>query len=117
MLKITVGKKEQLNLENIMVLRINNNGINNYVITYMESTKQRILLASGMSEIVFIKKCLNEKLEIKRENISKYMIPEYIKLYNTYLGKNNYQACLGMLQVLEKELNFGCQTNNLNLLK
>ena len=110
-----ISKKEQLSLDNIMMLQINGN----YMITILGideiNCNKRILLSSGKEEIVEISYCLNQNYELERKSVTTYMSPDYIEIYNEALNMEKYDVCLTMLYEQEKYVNE--KNKVLNLMK
>ena len=94
-----------LNLVNIMVLKINSN----YMITMLglepDNYDKRILLNSGEFEITIIEERLKYNLELERKSILRYMTNEQINVYSQALKNKDYEQCLSILYLIEKQLN------------
>ena len=67
-----IDKRKHLSLSNIMVLRIDSN--NSYMITMLglkqTNCEDRVLLCNGRKEMSIIEQCLQENIELEKNNIS-----------------------------------------------
>ena len=100
-----IDKKKQLSLENIMVLKIENDIIITMMGLRQDNCDKRVLLRKRKTEKSIIEKCLEENKSLERKNIKEYLPEEAQEMYNKELEKNNLQNCLEILKITEEILN------------
>ena len=107
--KKEIDKTKNLNLNNIMVLKVSNNGNEEYMISMLalkqNNCEERILIKDGSKEKELIEKCLYQNLALERKSILDYISEEEKEMYNQAMNEGNYQYCLSLLRLLEETLN------------
>lgn len=108
--KKEIDKNKHLDLDNVMVLKVSNNGNEDYMITMLglrqDNCDERILIRNGRrTEKSVIDMCLQQNLELDRKPVSSYMTEEEIELYDQALRVENYHYCLSYLCSLETNMN------------
>lgn len=93
-----------------MVLKVSNNGNDDYMITMLglrqDNCDERILTRDRRrTEKSVIDICLQQNLGLDRKLVSLYMTEEEIELYNRALSVGNYSYCLSLLCLLETNMN------------
>ena len=111
--KKEIDKKEHLSLDNIMVIEVDGE----FMITMMglrqDNCEERVLLTKRKTQNQIIEKCLNDNLSFSVRNIKEFISDDAVDVYNRAVDAKEFQACLEVLELLEKKLNANsCKEDN-----
>ena len=106
---INIDMKKQLELENICVWEVNNNGKKLYRISApglrQDNNRHRVMVIGKQTEQHVLGQYMENNAIINMYSIEEYLLVEEHLLYLQLLKSNRIRECIELLRNVEKELN------------